>query len=126
MIYYGDTTIPKNTPISSPYEYVIDISKGTVKRIEIYFPWGCAGLVGVQIHRYTWQIFPNSREKWITGNDKIWFEEPYEVIDTEPYTLTVKTYNLDDTFDHTPLIAIEIIKTRETQFINQFLKALGM
>lgn len=124
MLFWGSTSIPANTPVSTPLEYKIKITKGTVSKISVYFPWGCAGLCGVQILHYTWQLLPLSRTEYLIGND-LWLEFDYDyLVDTEPYEVIVRAYNNDDTYLHTPLVAVEMLSSEMSNNLKMFLRTL--
>jgi hypothetical protein len=101
MIYDYALTIPANTPIATPATLHAALNLGTLTRLEIQFPAGCAGLVGVGIWRYEVLTFPSNPGAWfIADNHVIAFDEDF-LIDREPYALSLRGYNLDDTYPHT-------------------------
>jgi hypothetical protein len=124
MIYKIDVAISANTAIKDAVDTTMLLTKGRIKKVEIYFPWGCAGLVGLQIIRNTWQLAPLTRGQWLKGND-ILLSHTYDYdLDVEPYELIVKSYNLDDTYEHTPFVIIEIIRDRRSISLDKLLAEL--
>lgn len=124
MLFTGSTTIPANTSESDPYTYRIKITKGTLSTVGVYFPWGCAGLVGVQVLHLVSQLVPLSQTEYLIGND-LYVEFNYDYdINVEPLFLTVRAYNVDDTYDHTPLIFIEMYRKSVSTKLRQFLETL--
>ncbi len=124
MIYKIDVAISANTAIKDAVDTTMLLTKGRIKKVEIYFPWGCAGLVGLQIIRNTWQLAPLTRGQWLKGND-ILLSHAYDYdLDVEPYELIVKSYNLDDTYEHTPFVIIEIIRDRRSISLDKLLAEL--
>jgi hypothetical protein len=125
MLYSQDITVPADTAIADYTSTTMKLTKGVVTRVVVFFPWGCAGLCGVQIIRGTWQVFPLSRGEWLVGNDRPIDFHTEIALTTEPYELIVRAYNLDDTYDHTPIVSIGMVKdTMEGSFLN-ILKILG-
>lgn len=98
----------KNTTIASPKLTSIILPLGRINYIWLNFPKGCAGLVGLQLWRGPNQIFPIPPGIWFTADgffDKFGFTH---VIFTEPFQLTLKVYNLDDTYNHTVTCILEM------------------
>jgi hypothetical protein len=125
MLFTGSEAVPANTVALSPVEYTIGLTKGTITRVQVYFPWGCAGLVGVQVLRYTWQLFPQSRGEWLIGNDAMWEDNGRYPLDTEPFEVLVRVYNLDDSYEHAPIVAVEISDAAVSAGLQQFLEVVG-
>lgn len=110
MIYQLEQNVPANTGKDEFITSTIKVTKGRIKGMSVFFPWGCAGLVGIQIVRRTWPLMPLTRGEWLTGND-IYHSYKYDYnLDTRPFELIVRAYNLDDSYDHKPFIIIEMLK----------------
>lgn len=93
-----EVTIPANTPKSAPVEVDSSFAQAELSRVELLFPDGCAGLVGVHLALGGGQAIPSTSGSWLVGNDE-----------TLAYSLTgqpnngewsVVGYNLD-VYDHT-------------------------
>lgn len=126
MFYSEEITVPANTTRRDYQETAFKVTKGIITRIAVFFPWGCAGLVYVQIARRTWQVFPLTRDEWISGNDKtIDFKTNIELT-SEPYDLMVRMYNLDDTYEHSPIIMVEMVSGGLSDRFTQNMAELGL
>jgi len=124
MIYRLEETISSNTPQTAPEVFKLAVTKGVITNVWVFFPWGCANLVGVQIWYEGFQLWPISKGEWLRGNDILFhFEDPYKV-ETEPTFLRIKAYNEDDTYDHTPWVMLEVVKQEEIPAIERFLQTL--
>ncbi len=124
MIYKVDIPVSANVAIKDATNITMGLTKGRIKKVEVYFPWGCAGLVGIQIIRNTWQLAPLTRGEWLTGNDLL-LSHTYDYdLNVEPYELIVKSYNLDDTYEHTPFVIIEIIRDKRSIRLDKLLAEL--
>ena len=100
MHYSFDLAIPAQTLEVNKISLVCPVNYGILREVEIFFPWGCAGLVHVQIHRFQRQIFPSNPDSNYCDNDyHLKFEEYYPILEL-PYDLVVKGWNLDDYFNH--------------------------
>ena len=107
MAYTERLVIPVNTTEASPASVAIPIIPITVKRVEITFPSGCVGLVGVWFEYQDRQIWPNNPEARYRGNDQaIHFSPGLELLEP-PFLLTVLGINEDDTFPHTVYIVVD-------------------
>jgi len=101
MFFEHDITIPPNTPSEAFFSQTLRLSRGIIKRIDLVFPAGCAGLVGVRLLKQAFQVIPLNYPKWIeTDGETVSIQT--EIYLTEiPYELEFQGYNLDDTFEHT-------------------------
>ncbi|KKL52780.1 hypothetical protein LCGC14_2282060 [marine sediment metagenome] len=101
MFHEYALTIPANTAESAPATMDAPLAPGTVVRVEIQFPRGCVGLVHVQIWRSEHQVWPVNVEGDISGEGvPVAWPEDYD-LDDEPYTVTLRGWNDDDTYPHT-------------------------
>ncbi len=124
MIYKIDVPIPANTAVDEPVNLTMGLTKGRIKRIAVYFPWGCAGLAGIQIIRRTYQLAPLTRGEWLVGNELL-LDHMYNYdLDVEPYQLVVFGHNLDDTYDHTPFVVVEIMRDDKSIALDKLLSEL--
>ena len=106
MDYVFELAIPKNTSAEYPVSESLRIPAGTITQVRIYFPAGCAALVGVRIRVDELQVYPSNPDKWYVGDDiQISFTDEFEL--TENFsTVVVEGYNLDDTFAHLPRVSL--------------------
>jgi len=121
MFYRFGVTVPKNTPKESPVEQMVRLTAGVVEKVEITFPAGCAGLVGLRILRGGHQVWPTSPGEWFVSDDyTISFPEHYEILD-EPLELRIQAYNEDTSYDHTPVVrfAVKAVEFDLLAFIAQ-------
>lgn len=101
MFYEHRLTIPANTAATSPEELEVELDHGRIVAVELQFPRGCVGLVHVQVRRELHQLWPTNVDGDIAGEDaRIGWQEDHEFAE-EPYTLTLRGWNLDDSFAHT-------------------------
>lgn len=120
-------TIPKNTTKAAYLEYVMHLPVGTIKRLWIEFPPGCAGLAGIQIFRRIYQIFPMPQDVWFRSDAAVLNFAFVHSVHNEPYEVLLRGYNNDDTYDHTIWFAFEMTGLSEdlSPGMAKFLEALG-
>lgn len=101
MFFEYSLTIPANTPATAPVETEAVLAPGTVSEVAIQFPRGCVGLAHVQIWRSEHQVWPVNLDGNIAGENAIidW-DEDYD-LDDDPFTFTLRGWNLDDSYAHT-------------------------
>ena len=101
MLYSKQITISAGTSETNSQKSYFKINKGVITNIWITFPDGCAGLVKLRIYHEGHPFVPVNKDNFIRGNGYT-FEFPvmYEITD-EPMTLTVETWNEDETYSHT-------------------------
>jgi hypothetical protein len=118
-------TVPPNTNVSSLHEYRLPIYKCAITKTAIYFPWGGAGLCGIQVWYQDAQLIPFTRGEFLIGNDRLYTIEEIYNITAEPFELILKGYNDDDTFEHSPEFDFEVSAIADVALMAKFLKALG-
>lgn len=106
--FFHYLTIPKNTAITSFVSYILPLPISQSERLWIEFPKGCAGLVGVQLWRGVEQIFPLPAGNWFKSDGHTFDFRFTHWFDREPYEVEIRGYNLDDTYQHTPWIGLEL------------------
>ena len=109
MFFEHDIKIPANTAEDSYLTETLRLSRGIIERVDLVFPSGCAGLVGVRLARNTFQVIPSNYPKWIeTDGESVAI---YSNIDlsVNPYELEFQGYNKDDAFDH--IIRVRVLIT---------------
>ena len=109
MIYTIDITTPANTSKANLITSVLDITKGLIYQVEIEFPSGAAGLHYVALFDGGFQIYPSTNEQWFhSDNVVITFQDTYLKL-IEPYKILIKTYNLDDTYEHRIQVRVGLV-----------------
>jgi len=103
VLYQRSITVPANTPQSSPIVENIELRGEVIKRATVFFPSGCFALVRVAVYQGLKQIAPYEEGRWIVGDDEEIELLTRYVLYEQPTTLTLKLWNEDDTFDHTPI-----------------------
>ena len=100
MHYNFGLPIPKSTVITDEVISKVTLNYGILRKIDIFFPDGCAGLVGVRIMRWNNQIFPSNPDEYYIDNDyHLSFEEYYPILEY-PFTFELRGYNEDDFRQH--------------------------
>ena len=123
MYYAWHITVPANTPATAPVRRILHLSAGWVDRIRVGFPAGCAGLVGVRIKRFEFQILPLTPEEWLRW-DGIMLDAKVEYhIYAEPYELIAECYNEDDSYDHEVAIHVEVQEHNVLSVIDKMIPA---
>jgi len=109
MQFVKQITIPANTSRINQTSNDLKVSTGVIHRISIVFPAGCAGLAKVALFDGGHPIAPSTNGQYFSGDDRVVdFPEFYEIT-TGTRTITIKTYNLDDTHNHTIIVEIYIL-----------------
>lgn len=123
MYYEKRLAIPANTPASAPATETLPIHPGVVNQVDVVFPSGCAGLAHFQVHLWNTQLWPSNVNSDFSGDGvHISFTEDFEVVDL-PFELTLIGWNLDDTYQHTVTLRVQI--TPKQQTLRYALERLG-
>ncbi|OGR93598.1 MAG: hypothetical protein A2V88_00435 [Elusimicrobia bacterium RBG_16_66_12] len=101
MLYEIDATAPANTAASAPVEVAARLNKGVITQVGVQIPQGCMGLARAQVWRGGHQLWPTTPGAYFKGDGAvIEWPEDYELTD-EPLSLTLRVWNIDDTYNHT-------------------------
>ncbi len=110
-IYAFSITTDPETVAGSPKETDLTLEKGFLAHARVLIPPGHAGLTGLALFKESGQIIPKTDPSWFIGDDYV-YEYPVDIdVDlwSGAYKLQAKTYNTDDTFDHTIYLYLMIV-----------------
>ena len=108
MFYSFPLTVPANTLESAPTTLACKLTSGTIERVDVQFPPGCAGLVHVALTHALHQLWPSNPDgSFAADGYVISFNEdlPFK---TAPYVLTLTGWSDDDTYGHTVTVRIGV------------------
>lgn len=114
MFYLYAVTVPRSTPASAPVIEELALGPGEIGQVRVGFPWGCAGLVHVQVWRAEHQVWPTD-----PGASFAWNDYVYEFPEAEPVagpveSWTIRAWNLDERHDHVVQVALAILPVTRT------------
>jgi len=108
VLYEFDITIPANTAKADWERVDCLLTYGIIRHVEVAFPPGPYGLAHVVIYRFEHQVWPTNPESdFAWDNYTIAFDEEF-ALDVWPYTMSVRGWNEDDTYQHTVTVRFEI------------------
>ena len=100
MIYQAELDLPPQTAQDSPITVDFTIPKGTINRIAVLFPAGCAALAHVQIFHNEFQVWPTTPGKSFVGDYMYMvFDESYDLPEAWN-AIRVLGWNDDDSYEH--------------------------
>lgn len=106
MLYVKDINIPAKTPADNPVEAEVEIEEKVIVLFQVYFPPGCCGLAKVSFWYGDEMISPKHDYQWIHGDSALITDIRFWTAPEKPCTITIKGYNEDDTYPHTPICYI--------------------
>jgi hypothetical protein len=114
MYYRYPVTVTKNTTASTKETTVMDLAAGQITQVEIGFPWGCAGLVHVQIYRSEHLMWPSNPGQSFAWNDYTVKFPENETSLGAPDEWTIRAWNEDVRHDHLIVVRIGILAPEKT------------
>ena len=112
MIYSLAISTPANTAKTALKRTGLHVTKGLIYKIEIDFPPGSAGLMGVAVFDGSYCIWPSNVTEFFTGDDtEVDFDDLY-LKEAAPYVLDIYTYNTDDTYAHTVNVRLGLVSKK--------------
>ena len=115
MLFEFPLTVPADTAEASPEPLECPLAAGTVTRVAVQFPAGCAGMVYVSIWRGEHQVWPVNLDDAIAGdNAVVEWPESYD-LDDEPFALEVRGWSPGTTYDHKITFRFALLSLEEAQ-----------
>jgi len=115
VFYEYNVTYPPNVLPETEQINILRLSRGIIRKVEIVFPRGCAGLVGVRIFRESVQVIPLNYPAWLDSDGETISINTEIDLSVNPYEVEVRGYNIDDTYPHTIRFRFEL-KLIELEF----------
>lgn len=112
MYYFIPCTVSKSIPAALPQLFILPIAKGVIERIDVEYPAGCCGLVGIRVINEDWQLVPWNSDEWLTSDDRTFLLPLSYNIEQPPFRLVIYAYNLDDVYQHTIRIGVMLNETK--------------
>lgn len=123
MIYSVNIKTTEKTYKTSPKPTDLVVTKGLVYRVDVDFPTGSAGLLGVIILDGSLQVWPSTLGQWFTGDGNLISFEDIYLKESAPYRFKIFTYNEDTTNPHSVNIRIGLVS--KDIFMARFLPHLS-
>lgn len=109
MIYSKKIDCDEKGSKLTPEYTVLPVTKGLVYRVEIDFPSGSAGLLGVAVLDGGRQLWPSTLGEWFTGDDDVIFFDDTYMKDSGPFVFRVAHYNEDTKYPHSFQIRVGMV-----------------
>ena len=101
MFYEYELEVAANTLEFNPATLEIQLVKGTIDHVEVFFPPGCNRLVDVAIWHSLRQVWPTPpAESFADDNFHLIFSEAHPLSEP-PYNLTLLGWSSDTRYSHT-------------------------
>ncbi len=122
MIFQKTVSVAAGGSSSSPLKTTLELTKGLIYKIEVWFPPGSSGLMGVAVFdKLTW-LYPSVHGEYFIGDNlQIDYDETY-IIENPPYEFSIQYYNSDTLFSHTFVIRIGLL-TRDDLIVRYLPKS---
>jgi len=115
-IFTTTIKVPKNTPKTSPKEFILTIEGDVLQECHIVIPPGHVALTGIAGFYGIEQLFPLPSGEWISGDDeRISFPMLWEIPFAKA-TILLKGYNEDDTYDHSFIVRFIVTSFEEARW----------
>jgi len=110
MLYFFEVSTPANTLEGDSKRTVLPLNRGSISKVGLLFPTGCAGLLHVRLRRFGRQVFPTSTGESFAGDGTLieWMEN--YLLDEEPFSMELETWNDDDSYPHKVYVSIEVMR----------------
>jgi len=100
----------------------IRVCRGLVYKMEVDFPPGSQGLLHIQIYDGSYQVLPASPGKSLVGDNRLLSYDDLYLKQAAPYEFVVKTWNLDDTYQHS--VQIRIAMALSEAFMSRYMPSI--
>jgi hypothetical protein len=121
MLFSREILVPPATPRDAPLRELVDITNGVIRRVWIRWRRGVGWLGGCQLWQGGVQRWPLTLGEFFPSfHEPIEFETWHPVL-TEPYTLEIRAFNLDDTYSHRLWVAVLMERAEVTREAQEFI-----
>lgn len=100
-------TVPNKTPSRAPYKIEVKPLVRVLYGIDILFPSGCLGAVGIRFLDWGSQFAPLG-VGWFSDNDKLVTWRGFKYLSGPPYIIQVETYNHAVDYNHTLEVRFDV------------------
>jgi len=119
MVFNSRITTPANTAELTPLRTTLKCTQGLIYQVDVFFPPGSSGLMGVQIRNQNVSLYPRNRDEWFIGdNNFLSFPDVFELF-IDSNIIEIFTYNVDTDYEHLVQISIGILS--KEQYIARFI-----
>jgi len=131
-------TITSGKTKASPGVFFFKLTHGILTKLEVGFPAGCAGLVGLRVLRGAHQLFPMVEGEWFVTDDFTIAFPIKQELESVPRTLKIEGYNGDEDNNHTITLRlsvdrpedvnrelIEVVSRRLPERTEEYLQGIG-
>lgn len=112
MDYWFAVATPATTAKENAVTTELKLCEGVIVKVWMLHPEGCHGLAYAAIFHEGSQLYPINPEEGYHGNDV-----PMEWADNfqlrAPALLKLKTWNLDDTYEHKVFVRVTLLRPEE-------------
>ena len=117
MLFHDVLDVPANTPINTPFNQILRLDVGSLKKIWIFFPPGSEGSTKVRILHEERVLYPTNTEEWFSGDSVfVTFEEDY-LIEKAHQLVRLEGYNGDTVNNHKVYFEFNILPVVEEEII---------
>lgn len=112
MDYWFAVVTPANTAEADAITTKLKLTSGIITKVWILHPEGCHGLAYASIWRGGHQLYPNNPDEAYHGNDVPMIWEDNHILEA-PALLKLKTWNVDETYEHKVYLRITVLRPIE-------------
>ena len=124
MDYWFDVSTPADKAKIDLVKTELKLTTGTITEVSLFHPEGCHGLAYAAIFIGGHQLYPSDPDNAYNGNAiPAIFKDHYEL--KTPPVLTLKTWNLDDTYPHRVFVRITVLRPDEDPTLRATLDILS-
>lgn len=109
MIFQESISAALGNSPETPTVKIMPVRWGIVHKLELDFPNGAAGLVGVMIKRGGIQLWPTTEGEWFKGNDRLISFQVFKPFLQPPFQVEIYYYNEDSMYNHSMPIRLGIL-----------------
>ena len=108
MLFDFDITVPAHTPLATPTEQIMRLTRGTLTEIRVMFPPGPATLVSVTVSDRLIQLVPANPDGYLNFDEAVVSSKlEYDLLD-EPYELLARGWSPNANYSHTITIQCNV------------------
>lgn len=120
------TSIPLNTPVTTPHTHAIEVPEGVVHKIRMRYLGGPRGMVSSAVFLGTTKMFPLEGSDWFEGDDE-WVDGDVYVINKKGWSWSIVGYSPGTTYAHRVYVDLFVLpeeKASPWMILSDFVKIM--
>ena len=108
MHYSYEVEVTPDDSVTDPVVYPIVLATGVLRRVRIFFPYGCSRTVRCSLWDRAIQILPTNHDGYYSLDGNVVDADVYYSLDDNDHYLYLVAWSVDSAYNHTLTIHLDV------------------